>query len=103
MLQLGTTGGAFASKRLPAIQFSEPELVTSNVERLGISRAGVGLRATHSDRDQCSRGRVVSTNFGRFRNYLADSNSIFVVAEIISRKKKQFDFFGVLGVRSHAM
>ena len=44
---------------------------------------------------------INSNDFERFGNYLADSNSNFVVVEITS--KKQFDFLSVFGVRSHTM
>ena len=42
-----------------------------------------------------------SNDFGCFWNQLADSNSNFVVAEIIFFER--FEFFGVFKVQSHTM
>ena len=52
-------------------------------------------RATHT-----IRAEINSNDFGRFGNYIADSNSNFVVVEIIFKNSSMFCVFGV---RTHTM
>ena len=46
------------------------------------------------------RAEINSNDFGRFLNYLVDSNSNFVVVEIISKTNS---IFCVFGIHSHTM